>query len=75
VQGLDAEGIKAIEGETERRYDDAGTVVLAIGRRPRGELIEELEGASLDIIVIGDAKEPRHAQAAVYEGAEAGREI
>ena len=75
VQGLDAEGIKAIEGEIERRYDDAGTVVLAIGRRPRGELIEELEGASLDIIVIGDAKELRHAQAAIYEGAAAGREI
>ena len=75
VQGLDAEGIVALHDDKEKRFDHPGTVVLSLGRRSRDELVEELEETDLEVIVIGDAKQVWHAQAAVYQGAEAGREI
>ncbi|MGC9319928.1 MAG: FAD-dependent oxidoreductase, partial [Armatimonadota bacterium] len=74
--GLDAEGIM-VEGPDggQKRFDEPGTVVLAIGRRANDDLAGELEGARLTMIVVGDAERPRHAQAAVHEGALAGRDI
>jgi len=49
---------------------EADTVILAIARVSRNELAEELRSAGLPLVcVIGDAKEPRSAQEAVYEGA------
>jgi len=75
VQGLDAEGIVALHDDKETRFDNPGTVVLSLGRRSRDELAEELEETDLDVVVIGDAKQVWHAQAAVCQGAAAGREI
>ncbi|NLO04826.1 MAG: FAD-dependent oxidoreductase [candidate division WS1 bacterium] len=73
--GLDAEGIMADVGGSERRFNDPGTVVLAIGRRSNDDLAGDLEVLPITMTVIGDAERPRHAQAAVHEGALAGREI
>lgn len=76
VLGLDAEGIMVeTEDDPEKRFDDPGTVVLALGRRPNDDLAGELESLPITMIVIGDADKPRHAQAAVHEGALAGRDI
>jgi 2-enoate reductase len=75
VEGVDAEGIFARHNEKETRFDHPGTVVLAIGRRPRERLIEQLEDSFVDVVVVGDAKQVWHAQAAVYQGAAAGREV
>jgi pyruvate/2-oxoglutarate dehydrogenase complex dihydrolipoamide dehydrogenase (E3) component len=76
VLGLDAEGIMVeTEDDPEKRFDDPGTVVLALGRRPNDDLAGELESLPITMIVIGDAEKPRHAQAAVHEGALAGRDI
>jgi thioredoxin reductase len=76
VLGLDAEGIMVeTEDEPEKRFDDPGTVVLALGRRANDDLAGELESLPLTMIVVGDAEKPRHAQAAVHEGALAGRDI
>jgi len=75
VQGLDAEGIVALHDDKEKRFNHPGTVVLSLGRRSRDELVEELEETDLKVIVIGDAKQVCHAQAAVYQGAEVGRRI
>lgn len=76
VLGLDAEGIMVeTEDEPQKRFDDPGTVVLALGRRANDDLASELESLPITMIVIGDAEKPRHAQAAVHEGALAGRNI
>ena len=74
--GLDAEGIMVERTDgTEVRFDDPGTVVLAIGRRRNDDLAAELESTSLTMIVVGDAAKVRHAQAALHDGALAGRDI
>jgi len=76
VLGLDAEGIVVqTEDKQEKRFDDPGTVVLALGRRASDDLAGEMESLPITMIVIGDAEKPRHAQAAVHEGALAGRDI
>jgi hypothetical protein len=59
----------------EKRFDDPGTVVLALGRRANDRLASELESLPIEMAVIGDAEKPRHAQAAVHEGALAGWDI
>jgi len=68
--GLDAEGL-ALETKSggQKRFDDPGTVVLALGRRANDALAGELESLPIAMVVIGDAQKPRHAQAAVHEGA------
>ncbi|MFW6437571.1 MAG: FAD-dependent oxidoreductase [Armatimonadota bacterium] len=76
VLGIDAEGIMVeTQDKQENRFDDPGTVVLALGRRPNDDLAAEMESLPITMIVIGDAEKPRHAQAAVHEGALAGRDI
>jgi len=75
VLGLDAEGILIEADGHETRVDDPGTVVLALGRRSDDDLASALEGARVSMTVIGDAHRPRHAQAAIHEGALAGRDI
>ncbi len=75
VLGLDAEGILIEADGRETRVDDPGTVVLALGRRSNDDLASALEGARVSMTVIGDAERPRHAQAAIHEGALAGRDI
>lgn len=73
VLGLDAEGIMIESPKGEERVTDPGTVVLALGRRPNDALASDLEGAPVETIVIGDAREPAHVQAAIHQGAEAAR--
>jgi len=75
VLGLDAEGIMVEAMGKEKRFDDPGTVVLALGRRANDRLASELESLPMEMVVIGDAEKPRHAQAAVHEGALAGWDI
>lgn len=73
AQIIDAEGIRCLVDGKDRRFNAPGTVVLAIGRRSEGKLARQLEDTLLRVLVVGDAKQPRHAQAAVHEGAFAGR--
>ena len=75
VLGLDAEGVMVEAMGKEKRFDDPGTVVLALGRRANDRLASELESLPIEMTVIGDAEKPRHAQAAVHEGALAGWDI
>lgn len=75
VLGLDAEGINCQTAGGTRRFNAPGSVVLAIGRRPEDGLARKLEQTLIEAHVIGDARQPRHAQAAVHEGAAIGREI
>lgn len=75
VLGLDAEGILIEAPKGEARVNDPGTVVLALGRRPDDGLASDLEGGPVETIVIGDAQQPAHVQAAIHQGAQAAREI
>lgn len=74
VLGLDAEGIMIAGPKGEVRVNDPGTVVLALGRRPNDALAADLEGTPVATVVIGDAAQPGHLQAAVHQGAQAARE-
>ena len=49
------------------------TIVLAMGTRPNTVLRDKLQGSSIAIFVIGDAKVPRKAVDAIAEGSEVGR--
>lgn len=53
----------------------ADTVVLAIGRVSNTALAEELTAAGVDVRIIGDAKEPGLAGAAIREGYLLGRHL
>jgi 2,4-dienoyl-CoA reductase-like NADH-dependent reductase (Old Yellow Enzyme family) len=58
-----------------RTIDGADTVVLALRRAPRDELAADLREAGLDVHVIGDARSPRRAAEAIYDGERVGREL
>lgn len=53
----------------------ADWVVLAVGARPRGELVPPLKNLFPQTYVVGDCLEPRKALEAIYEGAKAGHQI
>lgn len=61
------------EGKTDKISCDS--VVLAMGSRPVQDLHEELAGIVPEIHVVGDAKGPRKALDAVWEGYDVGRSI
>jgi pyruvate/2-oxoglutarate dehydrogenase complex dihydrolipoamide dehydrogenase (E3) component len=56
-----------------RREFTVGSVVLATGRVPRDPLSGAIKGS--EVHVIGDARKPWHAQAAIHAGAELGRTL
>ena len=51
------------------------TVISAVGSRSRGELAAQLEGLTVPVFTVGDAKQARNGLAAVQEGYEAGLAI
>ena len=69
------EGKIVVSKEGERETIDADTVVMATGYTPSNGLYSKLEGKVHELVVVGDANEPRKCMEAVYEGAKTGREI
>ncbi|MFC1579733.1 FAD-dependent oxidoreductase [Thermodesulfobacteriota bacterium] len=53
----------------------ADTVVIAAGSSPENSLVQQLDGVVPEIHIIGDAKAPRNALAAIREGFLAGLQI
>ena len=53
----------------------ADTVVISPGMEPVNKLYEKLKDSVKEIYMIGDAKEPRKAIDAIYEGAYLGSSI
>jgi 2,4-dienoyl-CoA reductase-like NADH-dependent reductase (Old Yellow Enzyme family) len=51
------------------------TVVLALGAEPENRLARELEGKVAELHVIGDARQPASALAAIAAGNEVGRQL
>jgi 2,4-dienoyl-CoA reductase-like NADH-dependent reductase (Old Yellow Enzyme family)/thioredoxin reductase len=53
----------------------ADTVVLAVGAQSVNQLAQDLNDTGIEIHVVGDCVEPRHASAATYEAAQAALQI
>lgn len=54
---------------------DVPMIILALGARPVDSLLAPLEKSGVEIMKIGDCKEPRSIKEAIYEGALAGRAV
>jgi 2,4-dienoyl-CoA reductase (NADPH2) len=57
-----------VEGDEGRQEIPADTVVMAVGATSVNELAEQVKDDAIEVIVIGDAKEPRKINDAIYEG-------
>jgi len=75
VKAITDDGVVVVRNGKEETISGADNIVLALGTKPVNGLAEQLKGKVADIHVIGDAKEPRKAVNAVYEGAEVARKI
>lgn len=60
-----------VETEEGKQSIPADTVVMAVGAVSVDDLAREIEGDGLELITIGDAREPRKIAEAVFEGFEA----
>jgi len=70
-----ADGVTYVKDGQEETHRGIDTIVLATGTRSNNLLSEELKTSSAQILVIGDAKQPRKAIEAIAEGAEIGWKI
>lgn len=68
------DGVVVLRGEKEEKIP-CDSVVLAMGSSPQEDLSQRLVGIVPEIHVIGDAKGPRKALDAIWEGYELGRSI
>jgi 2,4-dienoyl-CoA reductase-like NADH-dependent reductase (Old Yellow Enzyme family)/thioredoxin reductase len=68
VKAIDELGVHVVDPEHGERLLACGTVVVAVGYRPRKDLAEKLVAAGFETITIGDAKQPRKVMDAVHEG-------
>jgi 2,4-dienoyl-CoA reductase (NADPH2) len=76
VTELTSTGVVVQDKEGKTETVDADTVVIAVGVEPAGGgLAEELRAFVPEVITIGDAKKPRKAIEAIFEGMEAGSRI
>jgi 2,4-dienoyl-CoA reductase (NADPH2) len=67
--------VVVVRNGQEETISGRDNIVLALGTKPVNGLAEQLKGKVAEIHVIGDAKEPRKAVNAIYEGAEVARKI
>jgi 2,4-dienoyl-CoA reductase (NADPH2) len=63
-----------VENGNGRSEIPADTVIVAVGSRPLDELSKAVRAAGTNVVVIGDAKEPRKIGDAILEGFEAALE-
>ncbi len=63
-------GVEILTSLFERRYVEADTVVLAVGRTPNVDqnLVEAARKLSREVYIVGDAKSPRKIINAIHEG-------
>jgi NADPH-dependent 2,4-dienoyl-CoA reductase/sulfur reductase-like enzyme len=69
------DGILFVRDGQEEAVHDLECIVLAVGTRPADDLSHTLKSAVPELYVIGDAKEPRTALAAIAEASEVARKI
>ena len=71
---IQEDGVVVLRGEKEEKIP-CDSVVLAMGSRPQEDLSQRLVGIVPEIHVVGDAKGPRKALDAIWEGYDVGRSI
>jgi 2,4-dienoyl-CoA reductase (NADPH2) len=71
---IQPDGVLIQRGDKEEKVP-SDTVILAVGSRPLDEISQKIVGFVPEIHVIGDAKTPRKALDAIWEGYEVGRTI
>jgi 2,4-dienoyl-CoA reductase (NADPH2) len=74
VKSITPRGVEYLK-DGERCFAEADTVVLAVGVRPQNQLYEQLLGKVPELHLMGDAKQPRRAMDAIYEGTLVARQI
>ncbi len=61
-------GVYAVNGEGEERFYEADTILLAVGLKPRTEVVESLRDCAPDFYVIGDCHQPATVMEAIHMG-------
>lgn len=72
---IEADGVIVTTDENNHNAWKFDSIILAVGSKPRNDLVNEIEGKIAEIHVIGDAIQPRGGLDAMHEGAKVGREI
>lgn len=75
VVEITEEGVKGLRRDGSSEFFHAGTIVIAIGMKSNGKLVESLKGLVPVDYLIGDSKEPRRIRDAIAEGYRVGLEI
>ncbi|MEE9202148.1 MAG: FAD-dependent oxidoreductase, partial [Dehalococcoidia bacterium] len=74
VKAITARGVDYVK-DGQQVFAEADTVVLSVGVRSQNQLYEQLLGRAPELHLVGDAKQPRKAMDAIYEGAMVGRQV
>jgi len=61
-------GVVAVNDKGEERFYEADTILLAVGLRPRTDVVESLRNCAPDFSVIGDCLQPATVMEAIHMG-------
>ena len=73
VQEITSEGVITTGKTYNGRVIKANTVILAVGMKSNNALYEKLLGKVIHLYALGDCREPRNVQGAMWDGYEVGR--
>jgi NADPH-dependent 2,4-dienoyl-CoA reductase/sulfur reductase-like enzyme len=68
VTRITDEGVSAVNEKGEEQFYEADIVLLAVGIKPRIEMVESLRNCAPDFVVIGDCLKPATAMEAIHMG-------
>jgi len=68
VTRVTEEGVFAVNEKGEERFYEADTILLAVGLKPRTEMVESLRNCAPDFVVIGDCQRPATVMEAMHMG-------
>lgn len=75
VETVLEDGIEYVADGAKHVLKGIDTIVAAMGTISENSLYEELKDSGIQVCLIGDAQQPRKIMQAVYEGAQAARQI
>ena len=72
---VDDKGVQVEDSQGGKKYIEADTVLYAVGMKPRNDVVESLRNSTGWFIPVGDCKQARRVEQAVYEGYMAAMDI
>ena len=75
LTGVDAGGVTLMDRAFNSTRVDCDSVIIAVGFRANRTMYDELLGATPNLYLIGDAREPRNIRGAIWDGYEVARGI